>query len=100
MNAGHETRLRFEHVPGLLDEHIEPLPCLLGLQMKTTQYGPVLSVIRWDWENRICHCGLPMGSVMDPKRRVLEAVVLPHLSRSRFGVPDGLPLSIRNRVFD
>ena len=62
MNAGDERRLRFEHVPGLLHEHIEPLPCLLGLQMKTAQYGPMLRVIRWDWENRICHCGLPLGS--------------------------------------
>ena len=48
MNAGHEMRLRFEHVPSLLNEHMEPLPGLLGLQMKTTQYGPMLGVIRRD----------------------------------------------------
>jgi hypothetical protein len=62
MNAGHERRLRFEHVPGLLDEHSEPLPGLLGLQMKTTQYGPMLGVIRRDWGNRVCHRGLPLVS--------------------------------------
>jgi hypothetical protein len=57
VNAAYERRLWLQHVPGLLDEHIEPLPGLLGLQMKTTQYGPMLGVIRRDWGNRVCHRG-------------------------------------------
>jgi hypothetical protein len=61
MNAGYETCLRFEHVPGLLNEHREPLPGLLGLQMKTTQYGRMLGVIRRDWGHRVCHRGLPLS---------------------------------------
>jgi hypothetical protein len=57
MNAADERRLRLEDVPDLLYEHKEPLPGLLGLEMKTTQNGPMLRVGRRDREDVVCHSG-------------------------------------------
>ena len=73
VNAIHERRLRLEYVPGLLDERIEAMAGLLGLEMKTTQNRSMLG----DGRNWICHSEVPRGfsgsggcSILVPESRV------------------------------
>ncbi len=82
---------RFKHVPGLLDEHKEPLPGLLGLQMKTAQYGPMLGVIRRDWGKEefviVVTFGFwQWGGNAGGLRRLFAILFHGH-----YCVPDGLP---------